>query len=40
MDSKGAALKDVNHWSYRGLKTVTKRMIEVTQDALGPVSTR
>ena len=35
VDSKGAALSDKNHWSYKGLKTVTKRMIKVTQDELG-----
>jgi hypothetical protein len=35
MDSTGAALSDANHWSYKGLKTVTKRMIKVTQDELG-----
>jgi hypothetical protein len=28
-------LSDKNHWSYTGLKTVTNRMIEVTQDELG-----
>jgi hypothetical protein len=35
VNSKGAALSDANHWSYKGLKTVTDRMIEITQDALG-----
>jgi hypothetical protein len=39
VDSKGAALSDVNHWSYKGLKTVTNRMIEVTQDELGLITT-
>lgn len=35
VDSSGAALRDNNHWSYAGLKTVTDRMIEVTRMALG-----
>ena len=35
VDTKGAALRDNNHWSYAGLKTVTDRMIEVTRRALG-----
>jgi len=34
MDSTGAALVDKNHWSYEGLKTVTQRMVEITQRAL------
>ena len=39
VDSKGASLSDANHWSYKGLKTVTNRMIEVTQDELGQRTT-
>lgn len=35
IDSTGAALVDRNHWSYAGLKTVTQRMVKVTNQALG-----
>ncbi len=31
VNSKGADLVDIYHWSYAGLKTVTQRMIAVTQ---------
>ncbi|MBL4883099.1 MAG: hypothetical protein JKY95_01015 [Planctomycetaceae bacterium] len=34
VNSKEAALTDIYHWSYAGLKTVTQRMIGVTQKAL------
>lgn len=37
IDSTGAALRDGNHWSYSGLKTVTSRMVTVTENALGLV---
>ncbi len=35
VDSTGAALVDRNHWSYAGLKTVTRRMVKITNQALG-----
>lgn len=35
VSSTGAALRDTNHWSYAGLKTVTSRMITLTKDKLG-----
>jgi len=34
VDSTGAALSDANHWNYAGLKTVTRRMVEVTRKAV------
>ncbi len=35
VDSTGAALDDMNHWSYTGLKTVADRMITITNTAIG-----
>ncbi|QQS22775.1 fibronectin type III domain-containing protein [bacterium] len=35
IDSTGAALRDANHWSYAGLKTVTSSMVTVTKNVLG-----
>ncbi len=35
VNSKGADLVDIYHWSYAGLKTVTQRMIAVTQKEIG-----
>ena len=34
VDSTGADLVDRNHWSYKGLKTVTQRMVKITKEAL------
>ena len=34
VDSTGADLVDRNHWSYKGLKTVTQRMVKITREAL------
>ena len=34
VDSTGAALKNSNHWSYAGLKTVTQRMVKITRQAV------
>jgi hypothetical protein len=34
VDSSNAELRDANHWSYAGLKTVTDRLIEVTRREL------
>ena len=38
IDSSKAELRDTNHWSYAGLKTVTDRLIEATRRELGTVS--
>ncbi len=38
VDSTGAALVDKNHWSYEGLKTVTQRMVVITQQVLKGVA--
>ena len=35
VDSTGAALRDSNHWSYSGLKTVGASMVTITNNALG-----
>lgn len=35
VDSTGAALRDTNHWSYSGLKTVATSMVTTTKTALG-----
>lgn len=35
IDSTGATLADANHWDYRGLKTVTRRLLAATQERLG-----
>ncbi len=35
VDSSGAALRDANHWSYAGLKTVTLGLVAITEQALG-----
>lgn len=35
VDSTGAELKNANHWSYAGLKTVTQRMVRITREAIG-----
>lgn len=35
VDSTGAALRDTNHWSYAGLKTVTSSMVTITKNSLG-----
>jgi hypothetical protein len=35
VDSTGANLRDANHWSYSGLKTVTQRMVTITEQTLG-----
>lgn len=34
VDSAEADLVDRNHWSYKGLKTVTQRMVKITRGAL------
>jgi hypothetical protein len=36
VDSTGAKLLDANHWDYDGLKTVTRRLIDATHQALSP----
>ena len=38
VDSSKAGLRDANHWSYAGLKTVAGRLIEVTRRELRAVS--
>ncbi len=35
VDSTGAALRDTNHWSYAGLKTVASSMATTTKNSLG-----
>ena len=35
VDSTGASLRDTNHWSYAGLKTVASSMVTVTKNELG-----
>ncbi len=35
VSSTGAALRDTNHWSYAGLKTVATSMVSTTKNALG-----
>ncbi len=35
IDSTGAGLRDANHWSYSGLKTVTSSMVTTAKSVLG-----
>jgi trimeric autotransporter adhesin len=37
INTTGAALRDGNHWSYAGLKTVTTGLVSVTKNVLGLV---